>query len=223
MWSVALSLLLAAEPEPSWPGALGAGRDQVVAVLKPRASQLREAFDELDRALKLWERERREMLDEQVIEQQRVAQRQRDAEPLPEAALKRYKVIDVGKSPGRGRSRSKVIELAPRDKVDAQLEELQAEVAARRELCRRDPARCEREKQQREALQRGNAAWDEAVTASYEKRREAIEAEARRFQDDLDAAKRREEQRQAEQLGGKIDGEGHFVDSDLQEVPERSK
>ncbi len=220
MWCLALSLVVAAEP---WPESLGAGRERAVEVLRPRASQLREAFDDLDRAMKLWQRERREMLDEQVIEQQRAAQRERDSAPLPEEALKRYKVIEVGKGAQKGRGRSKVIELPARDKVDSQVDELAAEVAARRELCRKDPERCEREKKQREALQRGNQAWDEAVTARYEQRREAIEAEARKFQDELNAAKKREEQRQAEKLGGSIDKQGNFVDSDLKEVPERSK
>jgi len=226
MWCLTLSLVLAVEPAastPAWVEPLGSARGLAVEVLRPRASQVREAFDDLDRAMKLWERERREMLDEQVIEQQRAAQRQRDEAPMPEAALKRYKVIEVGKGSVKGRSRSKVIELPQRDKVDAQLDELAAEVAARRELCKRDPARCEREKKQREALERGNEAWDEAVTANYEKRREAIEAEARKFQEELEAAKKRDEQRQAEKLGGSLDREGNFVDSDLKDVPERQE
>ncbi|MBL8957511.1 MAG: hypothetical protein JNK82_42450 [Myxococcaceae bacterium] len=220
MW---LTLVLALSASPGWPDTLGTGRTNVIEVVRPRASQLREAFDDLDRAMKLWQRERRELLDEQTLEQQRVSQKQRDEAPLPEAALKGYKVIDVGKTPRKGKGRSKVIELEARDKVDTQLEELSAEIAERRAVCKSDPVRCEREKKQREALQRGNAAWDEAVTASYEKRREAIEAEARRFQNELDAAKKREEQRQAEKLGGGLDREGNFVDSDLKEVPERSQ
>lgn len=208
--------------DPIWSETLGASRDRAIEVVRPRGSQIREAFDDLDKAMKLWERERREMLDEQTLEQQRVQQKQRDEAPLPDAALKKYKVIEVGKgAKGRGRGRSKVIELPERDKVDMQMEELAAEAAAYREKCRKDPERCAREKKQREKLEQGNEAWDEAVTANYEKRREAIEAEARKFQEELVAAKKREEQRQAEKLGGAIDAEGNFVDSDLKEAPER--
>lgn len=221
MWSAVVALVLCADSP--WDEPLGAGRDRAVGVVRPRASQLREAFDDFDRAVRVWQRERREMLDEQVLEQQRVQQKARDEAPLPEAALKKYKVIEVGKKGSKARGRSKVIELPERDKVDAQVEELAAEVAARRELCKRDPERCEREKKERERLQRGNEAWDEAVTANYEKRREAIEAEARKFQAELDAARKREEQRQAKALGGSIDKEGNFVDTDLAEVPQREQ
>ena len=219
MWPVVLSVVLAADP--LWSEPLGSARERAAEVVRPRASQLREAFDDFDRAMRHWERERREQLTEQTIELQRVQQKQRDEAPLPEAALKKYKVIEVGKGGSKGRGRSKVIELPQRDKVDVQMEELAAEVQARRELCKKDPVRCEREKKERERLEQGNDAWDEAVTANYEKRREAIEAEARKFQAELDAARKRQEQDQAARLGGKIDAEGNFVDQDLGEVPER--
>lgn len=219
MWPVVLSLVLAADP--LWSEPLGASRERATEVVRPRASQLKEAFDDFDRAMRHWDRERREQLAEQTIELQRVQQKQRDEAPLPEASLKKYKVIEVGKGSSKGRGRSKVIELPERDKVDVQMEELAAEVQARRELCKRDPRRCEREKKEREALERGNDAWDEAVTANYEKRREAIEAEGRKFQAELDAARKRQEQQAAERLGGKIDKEGNFVDDDLSEMPQR--
>jgi hypothetical protein len=221
MW-VVVALVLGADP--LWDEPLGSRRSLAVEVVRARGSEVREAFDDLDRAMKLWERERRELLDEQVLEQQRVQQKARDEAPLPEAALKKYKIIEPGKAArGSRRGRSKVIELPERDKVDAQLEELAAEAAARRERCKKDPDGCAREKQQREALERGNEAFDEAVNANYEKRRAQIEAEARKFQEELDAAKRREAQRQAERLGGTVDKEGNFVDSDLKEVPQRSQ
>jgi hypothetical protein len=59
------------------------------------------------------------------------------------------------------------------------------------------------------------------VQANFAKRRAAIEADARKFQAALDEARRREEQKQAEKMGGKLDTEGNFVDSDLKDVPER--
>jgi hypothetical protein len=218
MW-LAVALLLGADP--LWTENLGTGRNGVAKVMRPKGSQIKEAFDDLDKAMKLWERERREHLDEQVIEQQRVVQRQRDAAPMPEAALKKYKVIEVGKGGSTRKGRSKVIEMPEREKADAEIERLAAEAQAHREKCKADPVACEREKKQRAALERGNEAWNDAVTANFEKRRAAIEAEARKFQDDINAAKKREEQRQAEKLGGSIDNEGNFVDSDLKDVPER--
>lgn len=214
-----LSLTLLADPV--WSEPLGSKRADVVAVARPRASQLREAFDDFDRAMKVWQRERREMLDEQVLEQQRVAQRARDAAPLPEAALKKYKVLEVGKGAGKSRSRAKVIELPARGKLDQQLDQLEFEADQRRELCANDPIRCAREKKEREALSKGNAAWDDAVTVNYEKRRAAIEAEGAKIQAELDAARKREAQKQAEKLGGSVDNEGNFVDGDLGDVPER--
>lgn len=222
MWPLAITLALAAAG-PSWEEPLGARREQAAQVLRPRASQLREAFDDLERAARLWQRERREHLDEQTLELARVAQKLRDEAPMSEAALEKYKVIEVGKGEKRSKGRSKVIELPARDAVEQQTDELVAEIAARRALCKRDPERCEREKRERERLSRGNAAWDEAVTANYEKRRESIEAEGRKFQAELDATRKREEQKQAEKLGGKLDRDGNFVDDDLGAVPQRQQ
>src|SRR5438105_2100343 len=105
--------------DPIWTETLGGARDRAELAPPPLASQQREAFDDLERAVRTWERERREMLDDQVIEQQRVAQRQRDEAPLPDAALRKYKVIDAGKGvSGQGRSRAKVIEVK-RDHIEA--------------------------------------------------------------------------------------------------------
>src|SRR4051794_3916121 len=114
MWSL-LPLVLVAEP--IWTEPLGAARERAELASAPLQSQLKEAFDDLERAVRSWERERREMLDEQVLEQQRLAQKQRDEAPLPDAALRKYKVIEVGKGvSSRGRGRSKVIELE-RDRI----------------------------------------------------------------------------------------------------------
>src|SRR5689334_23305275 len=135
MW-LAVALLLSTDP--LWTDPLGTGRNGVTKVMRPKGSQIREAFEDLDKAMKVWERERREHLDEQIIEQQRVQQKQRDSAPMPEAALKKYKVIEVGKGGSSRKGRGKVIEMPEREKGDAEIERLAAEAQAHREKCKAD-------------------------------------------------------------------------------------
>jgi hypothetical protein len=173
--------------------------------------------------VKVWQREKRELLQDQLKEQQRVQRQMRDAAQISDEAIKKYKIIEVAKG-GRSRnikSRAKVIELPPREGIDAQLDQLELEAAARQQLCAEDPGRCAREKHDREELARGNDEFDHAVEVNFEKRRAGIEAEARKFQAQLEAAKRKDAEAQAARMGGSLDAEGNFVDADLKVVPVR--
>jgi hypothetical protein len=197
-------------------------RDDARFVGRPKASGLRDAYDEMQSAMKVWQRERREMLDEQVIEVQREQQKARDEAPMSDAALKKYKVVTVGKGGGRAvKSKSKVIEIKKREGLDGQIDQLEAEAEEHRIACKENPDRCARERQVKADLERGEDLWDAVAEQNFEKRRAAIEAEGRKFQEALDAARKREEQKQAEAMGGKLDAEGNFVDSDLKDVPQR--
>jgi hypothetical protein len=216
----ALALMVMTKIDPIWSESMS-HRDQARFVGKPKASGLRDAYDEMASAMKVWERERRELLDDQVKESQRRLQRARNEAPISEAELKRYKVVEVGKN-GKGKSKGKVIEVRKqREGIDAQIDQLEAEAEERREQCKEDPDKCQHERQVRADLARGAELWEQAVQANFAKRRAAIEAEARKFQAALDDARHREEQKQAEKMGGKLDTEGNFVDSDLKDVPER--
>lgn len=212
-------LLVVTAVDPIWDEPMSR-RDEVTRVGVPKAYWLRDAYDEMQSAMKVWNRERREMLDEQVLESQRQQQREKDAAPLPKSALRGYKVVEVSKGAGRGKGRGKVIE-AKKKGFAEQLEDLQDEAEEKREACREDPARCAKDRRERADLLRGQALWEEAVEANFAKRKAAIEAEARRFQKQLEDARHREEQKQAEKMGGSVDAQGNFVDSDLKDVPER--
>jgi hypothetical protein len=197
-------------------------RDEARYVGQPKASGLRDAYDTMQSAMKVWQRERREMLDEQVIEVQRQEQKARDEAPMSEAALKKYKVVTVGKGGGRTvKSRSKVIEIKKREGLDGQIDQLEAEAEEHRIACKENPDKCARERQIKADLERGEDLWDAVAEQNFEKRRAAIEEEGRKFQQALDDARKREEQKQAESMGGKLDAEGNFVDSDLKDVPQR--
>jgi hypothetical protein len=218
MWPCVVLMLTATDP--MWDEPISR-REQVSRVGVPKAYWLRDAYDEMQSAMKVWNRERREMLDEQVLESQRQEQRARDKAPLSKAALRRYKFVDVSKG-GHSRGKGKVIETKKqREGLDAQIDQLEDEADEHRENCREDPAACAKTRRERIDLARGAALWEEAVEANYAKRKAAIEAEARRFQKQLDDARRREEQKQAEKMGGSIDSQGNFVDSDLKEVPKK--
>ncbi len=60
-------------------------------------------------------------------------------------------------------------------------------------------------------------AWEQAAEKKRAERAAAIEAEAERIQHELDAARRREAEERAKQLGGSLDRDGNFVDPDLED------
>jgi hypothetical protein len=213
-WPVLVLGVAAAEP--LWSEPLS-HRDEVQTLGQPTLSELRDSYDELRSAMMLWRRERREHLEEQELEQQRVLRRRLDELPLSPSGLKKLKVEATKGS--RTKSRAKVIELSHRAPLDGQLIELQAEAEEHRAACKEDPERCARERQLRRDLERGAELWEEAAEANFEKRRASIDAEALKFQRTLDEARLREARKQAERLGGTVDAQGNFVDADLQEAP----
>ncbi len=189
---------------PEWPEA------HVVARGVPKTSQRVQALDEMQRALEQWQRERKDFVAEQRAQAEAARLREQ-----PE-------LMDGEKPPWAGRAkvrgRSKVIEVK-RDRLQGEIEEAEADVRAHAAECAKNPKPCEERRKQAELIEKGNEAWDQAAEAAEEKRRAQIEEDARRFQAELDAAKRREAERDAKKLGGRVDGEGNFVDDDLRSPP----
>ncbi len=184
----------------------------------PKTSQRREALEEFEGLLTVWQRERSEYAREVLLQERADARLEADrllaAEPKPAPS----KSIEVKRKAGKG-GRGKVIELPAKDKLEAELEEAEADADARRAACKKDPSRCVAEKMKREKLEAADEAFDSAIEAGFEKRRAAIEAEGARMKAELDAARAREANRQAKKLGGSVDEEGNFVDDELKAEP----
>ncbi len=191
----------------------------------PKSAQRREALDEFQALLGQWQKERLEFTREQSrqlkaeshLELSRV-QGADVAEPVKGS----NKVIEVkkGGTPGSSKiGRGKVIEFAPREKLEVDLEEAEAEAEARRKECAKNPARCAAEKHKREKVESANDAFEEAIEVNFEKRRAQIEAEAAKIQAEVNAARTREANRQAKKLGGSVDDDGNFADDDLKAEP----
>jgi hypothetical protein len=197
MEHAALILLLAAWGD--WPEA------HVVAHGEPTTLERRAALDDMQRSLDQWQRERREFGQEQRLQAAAVRGREVGGRVVREA-------VPVETHVGQGHS--KVIELK-KDRLQGELEEAEEAVKAHQAECARNPQPCREREKQAEVVDQGNAAWDRAAEANREKRDQQIEEDARRYQAQLDAAKRREEERAAKKLGGKLDSEGNFVDEDL--------
>jgi hypothetical protein len=206
------------------------GRSAARAAVGPTATDRREAFELVQQTFSRWQLERRELLRDQQAQEQarlRLASSQAEAQaiadgvvdPEPEE-LKRYgKVVTVGgatreRVPSKGRG--KVIEVRPADPLADELEAAEAKLEERRAACAADPKACEARRRERERMKAGNAAFERAIVAAYEKRRAAIEAEAQAMAARIEAAREAEAQAQARRLGGSLDAEGQFVDGDLQ-------
>lgn len=121
-----------------------------------------------------------------------------DAQPTTEAAAE---------PPNDGQPSTRE---APPPRGDNWLEE----ELARREASRQAALAKSKEDEERERL------WNEAAERRAAERNAAIEAEARRMQEALNRARRREEEKRARQLGGALDKEGNYVDPDLEEEEE---
>ncbi len=182
-----------------WPEA------HVVAHGVPKTSQRKDALDEMQRALEQWQRERRDFSAEQHLQERAARDRHSGGRVVREA-------VPVETHTGRGHS--KVIEFK-KDRLQGELEEAEAAVQQHEAECARNPKPCEERQAQAELIEQGNDAWERAAEAAQEKRNAQIEEDARRFQAQLDAAKRRQEEREAKKLGGRVDAEGNFVDDDL--------
>lgn len=190
-------------------------------------SQRRDALEELQGSLGQWQKERREFNRERARSREIRARRE-----APQAAA------DAVAPPPRTRSRpppprewGKVIEVAPEDpprdaaawgevpqgttEVERQVLKLEEELEARRRSCEEDPAACEAERERRRIIREGNAAWEAALQEKQRVKEAAIEAEALRIQQEIDAARRREAEERARDLGGRLDEKGEFVDDDL--------
>lgn len=189
----------------------------------PRSSQRKEALEEFQGLLGQWQRERLDFTREQSLQQKAEGQLElsRAAPPEPDEPVKRTK---AGPEVTRGRSgRGKVIELPQRDKLDAELEQAQAEAEARRLECAKDPSTCAAQRKKRRKTDAGNEAFEAAIDANFEKRRAQIEADAAKIQSELNAARTREANREAKKLGGTVDAEGNFADDDLKAEPPARK
>jgi hypothetical protein len=184
-----------------------------------------------------WQKERREFgrdveRRDRLKEQRESAVVEQPAEGEGEAPvdLKAFgKVIEVGKgTTGKGKKEyGKVIELKPdrdgstRSVIDEELEKAEERAEAVSRKKREDPKGFAREKAEREAIASGNRAWGEAVEKRFKQREASIEAEARRMQAELDAARKQEERAQAAKMGGTIDEEGNFVDPEISDDPKK--
>ncbi len=181
----------------------------------PKASQRREALDELQALLEQWQKERLDFAREHQLQlhAEQIVEASREAPALPAEAVQ----IQRGGTMKAGRG--KVIEVAPRGKLEAELDEAEAQADARRAECAKNPRRCEAEKAKRAKTEVANDAFEDAIEKNFEKRRATIEAEAAKIQAAVTAAKQREANRQAKKLGGTVDEEGNFADDDLKAEP----
>lgn len=195
----------------------------------PKPFQRREALEAMQAALGQWQKERTEFARDAELRERwrgemdataaRAAADEADAQ-LPTRA---GKVVEVGK-PSRGRY-GKVIEVGPADdgQPRSALDDELGLAAERAEAVERhkreDPEGYARDRAKKAAVREGNRAWDEAVVRRFKEREAAIEAEGRAMQAELDAARLREAQVQAKKLGGSLDGQGNFVDSELAAEP----
>ncbi|MBI3183404.1 MAG: hypothetical protein HYZ28_14800 [Myxococcales bacterium] len=178
-------------------------------------------------ALGQWQQERREFhRDLEHRERDLLRRREGTGEGAEIHAEHQGKVVEVGKAGRRRRDESrfgKVIEVAPAEEerpkshLESELEKAEERAEAIRRRKREDPEGFAREKAERERIAEGHRAWEQAVEERFKERQLKIEEEARRMQAELDAARRREELLQAKKLGGTLDAEGNFVDSDLRE------
>jgi hypothetical protein len=191
----------------------------------PKSSQRREALEEFQTLLGQWQKERLDFTREQSLQLKAEGHLEFSrGEPGDAAEPVRgfNKVIEVkkGGAPGATRTgRGKVIEFAPREKLELDLEEAEAEAAARQQECAKNPKKCAAEKAKREKVESANDAFDEAIEVNFEKRRAQIEAEAAKMQAAVNEARQREANRQAKKLGGSVDEEGNFEDDDLKAEP----
>ncbi|MHB8877460.1 MAG: hypothetical protein ACYC8T_27525 [Myxococcaceae bacterium] len=233
LWLSAFGALAGpADAAAAWGEFSGADR-RVTARRAPSPFERREALDEMQAALGRWQKERTDFARDVDQRERWLVQSRATAagagagaavdEAEVEAVVRSGKVVEVGK-PGRAGKAArygKVIEVGPGE--DAQpksaLDEEIGKAAERAEALERrkreDPEGYAREKAQRQAVVEGNRAWDEAVARRFKQREEAIEAEARVMQAELDAARLLEEKAQAKKLGGTLDSQGNFVDNDL--------
>lgn len=187
----------------------------------PKAFQRKEALDELQALMGQWQRERAEFARAQ-LQLRKARQRLEQANAEPELSanepVKGFgKVLEVKKGGAveEKKGKGKVITVGPVDPVEAQLQDAEAELEARRLACEKDPKPCEEAKALKAKLKAGNEAWDRAVEAEFQKQQASFEEQGRKIQAEIDAARRREAERNAKKMGGKLDAEGNFVDEDL--------
>lgn len=236
-----LSVLCVAPPagagDEHW-GSLEQGRPAARKMGRPSARLFDAALDDMQRALTQWERERRE-LGRELEAADRIRQlRSAESREVPEdglpvdperggTAASRVKIIEVPRERDGGGQQEKEPEEEPSVEGDAPVEQemrrLDEELRERQRLCDENPERCAKEKAQRRLIREGNRAWDEAVDRKERAREEAIEAQARKIQAELDAARRREAQERARKMGGAIDAQGNFVDEELHRAIDEEK
>ena len=191
----------------------------------PKSSQRREALEEFQTLLGQWQKERLEFSREQSLQLKAEGHLEFSrGEPADAAEAVRgfKKVIEVKKAASGSThlgARGKVLEFAPRDKLELDLEEAEAEAEARWKECAKNPARCSAQKQKREQVESANDAFEEAIEVNFEKRRAQIEAEAAKIQAAVNEARAREANREAKKLGGSVDEDGNFADDDLKAEP----
>jgi hypothetical protein len=188
---------------------------------EPTAFMRTEALDDVDAALKRWARERKEF---SLDAEQRARWLQRPREEDAAAKPTPVEPEPAPKSNARPSRYGKVIEIAPIDApeerrtwMEQEIGRLEDDQVSLEQLKREDPRRYAREKARRSMLSAGNRAWEAAVQKKRLEQQAAIEAEAYRMQQALNAARRREAELNAKRMGGTLDAEGNFVDPDLEE------
>lgn len=184
----------------------------------PKSAARKETLEEFQTLLGQWQKERLEFAREQQLQSKAEDRVETSRAQGPEAPAPKVEVKTRGKG-GRG----KVVEFAPKSKLEGELEEAEAAAEARRAECAQAPDRCAAERAKRAKAEAANEAFEEAIEVGFEKRRAQIEAEAAKIQKELDAAKQREANRQAKKLGGSVDDEGNFADDDLKAEPDPRK
>lgn len=201
---------------------------------KPPARLFDAALDDMQRALTQWERERREFGREleaaDRIRQLRSAEsREAPGDGPPEdperggTAASRVKIIEVPGERDGGGPQEEEPSVEGDAPVEQEMRRLDEELRERQRLCDENPERCAKEKAQRRVVREGNRAWDEAIDRKERAREEAIEAQARKIQAELDAARRREAEERAKSMGGALDAQGNFVDEELHQAIDEEK
>jgi hypothetical protein len=169
-----------------------------VPVRSPRSGELSDAYDDVARAIAVWQAERKAFQEEQHEQQAIRDVLDLKAQPWPDP-----RDVEVVKNPGFKGGRSKVV--APKgrqpspaeQRLQAELDAAEARAEDYRRRCAEDPAGCARGAGAKKRLDDGNRAFDDDARerqAELERR----EQELARKQQALEAQQQALEERQKE-------------------------
>ena len=182
------------------------------AVRPPNAREVGEAYDDVQKALAAWQRERAAF--KQAQHELAVTRDVRDLQALPWPDTRDVEVV---KNPGFKGGRGKVLQpkgtkLSPAEaKLQAELDAAEARAEDYRLRCSADPVRCSTLEGQQRRVEAGNEAFDEAARqrqADLDRR----EQEVAKRQEDLEAQQKAMEE-EAEKMKKALDARRKATES----------